>query len=168
MLSHDWPRGIERHGDTTALLRKKQFFRQEVEQNNLGSPANEDVLNTIKPRWWFSAHLHVKFEATVRHVDGEQGEDGTNRLIGIIGVTPSQVATAKTATVAEEGSNQMLVRLVMQEDEQTTSFVGLESPACPTESSISDLTEQMTRFLSLDKCLPRRQHLQIVNISVRR
>ena len=67
MLSHDWPRGIEQHGDTASLLRKKKFFRQEVQDNTLGSPANEDVLHAIKPRWWFSAHLHVKFEATVRH-----------------------------------------------------------------------------------------------------
>ena len=25
MLSHDWPRGIEQHGDTSTLIRKKKF-----------------------------------------------------------------------------------------------------------------------------------------------
>lgn len=29
-LSHDWPLGIEQHGDTQALLREKPFFKQEA------------------------------------------------------------------------------------------------------------------------------------------
>lgn len=29
-LSHDWPLGIEQHGDTAALVREKPFFRDEV------------------------------------------------------------------------------------------------------------------------------------------
>ena len=47
----------------------------------------------------------------------------------------------------------------------TTSFIGVESSSntCP-QNNIPDLTDLMTRFLSLDKCLPRRQHIQIVNI----
>ena len=36
-MTHDWPRGITRYGDEAALLRKKGFFRQEVETNTLGS-----------------------------------------------------------------------------------------------------------------------------------
>ena len=77
MISHDWPRGIERHGDTEALLRKKRFFRKEVEDNCLGSPANEEVLKVVRPLWWFAAHLHVKFEAQYRH--GDDDGDGDSR-----------------------------------------------------------------------------------------
>ena len=29
-LSHDWPRGIARHGDTAQLFRAKSFLRREV------------------------------------------------------------------------------------------------------------------------------------------
>lgn len=29
-LSHDWPLGIEQHGDTGGLIREKPFFKQEV------------------------------------------------------------------------------------------------------------------------------------------
>ena len=42
------PRGIAHHGDTETLLRKKKFFRKEVEENSLGSPPNEHLLQTIR------------------------------------------------------------------------------------------------------------------------
>jgi hypothetical protein len=29
-LSHDWPQGIARHGDTNRLLQRKAFLRREV------------------------------------------------------------------------------------------------------------------------------------------
>ncbi|ORY97279.1 lariat debranching enzyme, C-terminal domain-domain-containing protein [Syncephalastrum racemosum] len=76
-LSHDWPRGIERYGDVQTLLKKKPFFRAEVERNDLGSPANELLLKTLMPRYWYSAHLHVHFSATVAHgpVQQEQNPD---------------------------------------------------------------------------------------------
>ncbi|XP_062572881.1 lariat debranching enzyme A-like [Saccostrea cucullata] len=96
-LSHDWPRGIYNFGNVNMLLKKKQYFREEVEQDRLGSPASKDLLYHLKPEYWFAAHLHVKFPAIVQHqeVDGNQ---------------------------------------------------------------------KQTKFLSLDKCLPRRKFLQILDI----
>lgn len=65
VLSHDWPMGIEQYGNVRALLRQKPFFRAEVEANALGSPLNMFLLQWLRPRFWFSAHLHVRFEAKV-------------------------------------------------------------------------------------------------------
>lgn len=33
----------------------------------LGSPPNRMLLDTLRPERWYSAHLHVRFTATVKH-----------------------------------------------------------------------------------------------------
>ncbi|XP_059163125.1 lariat debranching enzyme B-like [Physella acuta] len=98
-LSHDWPKGIYNHGNTSGLLRKKPFFREEVESNKLGSRPLLELLKHLQPTYWFAAHLHVKFAAHVEH-------------------TPASS----------------------------------EGPA------------KSTKFLALDKCLPRRHFLQVLDI----
>ena len=73
-MSHDWPITIPNHGDTADLLRRKPFFKSEVETNTLGSPPLLNVLRHIRPEHWFAAHLHVKFAAVYDHaVDTSAG-----------------------------------------------------------------------------------------------
>ncbi|XP_055619172.1 lariat debranching enzyme [Toxorhynchites rutilus septentrionalis] len=70
LLSHDWPRGVTSYGNKKQLLRFKPAFREDIEENKLGSAPCEDLLMTLKPPYWFSAHLHCKFSALIPHGDG--------------------------------------------------------------------------------------------------
>jgi lariat debranching enzyme len=149
-LSHDWPRGIEQHGDTAALLRQKPFFANDVQHNQLGSPANMELLHALQPTFWFAAHLHVKFTATVRHANRRRGGTADNIIRSLV---PSQVVHSSVASSTEPPES----------TEHTTQFVAPSTSMC---QSGPDLTDLMTQFLALDKCLPRRQYLSIVNIPV--
>ncbi|CAG9464267.1 unnamed protein product [Pedinophyceae sp. YPF-701] len=67
MLSHDWPAGVTAYGDRAHLLKKKPYFRQDDERGELGNPHTMDLMRRLKPKYWFSAHLHCKFSALVPH-----------------------------------------------------------------------------------------------------
>lgn len=72
MLTHDWPLGISSCGDTERLLRFKRSnieMVREIRQNELGNPATAELMKILRPRFWFGAHLHVKFAAIFRHDD---------------------------------------------------------------------------------------------------
>ena len=71
-VSHDWPRGISKHGDEAQLLRVKPFLRSEIASGAFGSEPGERLLAQLKPRYWFSAHMHCRFAAIVHHQDGKQ------------------------------------------------------------------------------------------------
>lgn len=88
-LSHDWPSGIWEHGNKNQLIKFKPFFkyvpkfshkyillfiycRTDMETGKLGSPPGEELLNHLKPKYWFAAHLHCKFAAVVNHNDQQK------------------------------------------------------------------------------------------------
>ncbi|XP_052190135.1 lariat debranching enzyme isoform X2 [Diospyros lotus] len=71
-LSHDWPLGITDYGNWRKLIQEKPFFRQEVHERTLGSKPAAELVERLKPAYWFSAHLHCKFAALVQHPEGGQ------------------------------------------------------------------------------------------------
>ncbi|XP_020257866.1 lariat debranching enzyme isoform X2 [Asparagus officinalis] len=70
-MSHDWPLGITEYGNWEKLIRSKPHFKEEVLTRTLGSKPAAELLDQLKPHYWFSAHLHCRFPAIVQH-----GEDG--------------------------------------------------------------------------------------------
>ncbi|CAH0488635.1 unnamed protein product [Peronospora farinosa] len=127
-LSHDWPRGIEQHGNVQQLLRRKPFFEQEIRTNTLGSPAGEFLMYQLRPQYWFAAHLHVKFSAIVTHPDRQSSE-----------------------AMVSNGEKTLEADKVKPSGEQY---------AAPKPS----FWPSTTKFLALDKCLPRREFMQILDL----
>jgi lariat debranching enzyme len=82
------------------------------------------LMKMIKPDYWFSAHLHVKYAAVYNH----------------------QITTPKPVDNPDE------INLSSSyEDEEDGNTPPQESP-------------KITKFLALDKCLPKRQFLQVLEL----
>lgn len=169
-MSHDWPRSIEHHGNLKNLLSCKKFLRSDVESGNLGSPPMMGLLKTLKPAWWFSAHLHVRFEAKVTHVpQSEQTEaskvkkveDPDEIVIDADGLDIAAESTMPKPDSATASSTRQNPDEIILDEEETT----VEAPAAPvpeTKASKPPTTKKpFTRFLALDKCLPKRKFLEV-------
>lgn len=82
-ISHDWPAGIVDHGDKEGLLRTKPFFRDDIAKGQLGNPHMMGLLKQLQPAWWFSAHLHVRFQAEVDHVGKGVSNWAAGNVVGV-------------------------------------------------------------------------------------
>lgn len=67
VVTHDWPRGIEHYGDIKVLLTQKPFLEKDIYAGKLGNPATTKLLDSLKPQWWLSAHLHVFYTAEYKN-----------------------------------------------------------------------------------------------------
>ncbi|KAG5439642.1 hypothetical protein PCK2_000776 [Pneumocystis canis] len=142
-LSHDWPRGIEKYGDWKKLLSKKPYFLNDIQNNCLGSLPNEYLMNKLQPTYWFSAHLHVKFEAMkIHHVSENASEDLKNEIKRIV-KNPDEIDLEDDTEDKPDGDAIDLQRNLNNE---------------------KGLSHKVTRFLALDKCLPGRHFLEILDI----
>ena len=70
MLSHDWPTVIGDITDKKALLKIKPHFDEDLRTHKLGNPHFNQILKTLKPQFWCSAHLHVRWSEIIEHSDG--------------------------------------------------------------------------------------------------
>lgn len=99
-VSHDWPRGVEWCGDHRQLFRKKSHFEEDARSGQLGSVAAKYVMDRLRPPYWFSAHLHVKYAAIVDY--GEQASrNSTNPAGATNGTATKNIASSQHQTVAQ-------------------------------------------------------------------
>lgn len=73
VISYDWPRGIWKHGPYQKIFEQQDLgenLKREMEGNTLGSPAAMELMKKLRPPFWFSASLQVRFPALVPHGDG--------------------------------------------------------------------------------------------------
>ncbi|CAG8600678.1 5501_t:CDS:10, partial [Acaulospora colombiana] len=150
MLSHDWPEGIYNHGNMAYLLKTKPWFKESIDKKELGNPHMMTLLKTARPFWWFSAHMHVRFKAEYDHTGEGVSEWGRG--------APSQARSAGPAVASTSTAQQKKGK--SRQNDTSTGPAAASSSGAPSSSSIPSTT----KFLALDKCLPDRKFLEIVDI----
>ncbi|KIW99930.1 uncharacterized protein Z518_10858 [Rhinocladiella mackenziei CBS 650.93] len=134
-LSHDWPNGIEMHGDYGWLFRNKRGFENDSRTGKLGSVAARQCLDRLRPLYWFSAHLHTKFSAILHHdkadepavskptlplniseSSDEQGKSGANEERANVPSMASSTNTPKAEDRVPTSAWQLFGATVQQED----------------------------------------------------
>lgn len=155
-LSHDWPLEIASSStvscDLPALLRRKPFFADEIRERTLGSPPLLELLKTLRPTWWFAAHLHVKFAAVWTH--GRERE-GTQQLVGgsgaegsaLVGRNPDEIVLDdddSEGDVAAAVANPDEIPLDDDDDEPTnqTPVAAAAAAAASDVDAAADKVEQ--------------------------
>lgn len=118
------------------------------------------LLGTLKPQWWFSAHLHCRFEATVTHppeiVDSPSAVRTNPEEISIDDDDldePSFATAKRTELLAETTSTRVSNNpdeILLDDEEEDVVAPPPPPPPLPK-----------TKFLALDKCLPNRQFLEV-------
>ncbi|KIK59673.1 hypothetical protein GYMLUDRAFT_226480 [Collybiopsis luxurians FD-317 M1] len=184
-LSHDWPLDITSYAHPSAvnqLLRKKPHFKQEVAEGKLGSPPLMGLLNVLRPRWWFSAHLHVGFD--VRIWWGTSGstpekpsfEKAKNPDEIVIDDEELEGATAEAPITVESTLNPSPASTSRNVDEIILNDLDGDAdfdvavpppPPPPSEPPLLRLSPSegwSTQFIALDKCLPKRKFLEVIDV----
>ncbi|KAH7397078.1 lariat debranching enzyme [Pyrenochaeta sp. MPI-SDFR-AT-0127] len=194
-LSHDWPRSMEWKGNHRQLFRHKPYFEQEAKDGTLGSVAATMVLERLRPPYWFSAHMHTKFSAVWEHGDVQNSSkpEVASNASDVVVVNEGQIGLeaftkndaeidldmdddepphASTSVSNETTSNsvngqQEVPQEVPQDirDLLPEAFARPKTEVIPTLPFPTDITNKTTNFLALDKCLPKRDFLQLVEIA---
>ncbi|KAF2691316.1 DBR1-domain-containing protein [Lentithecium fluviatile CBS 122367] len=193
-LSHDWPRGMEWKGNYELLFRCKPHFEKDAKDGTLGSVAAKIVLERLRPAHWFSAHMHARFEAVWEHErahetsssetsnDPHQTANKNDDEIDLemddaapapppknnaeIDLDLDDDAEAEKPVTEINGEAKVNGKAQVPQDIRDLlpeSFARLES--APTLPFPVEITNKTTNFLALDKCLPYRHFLQLLEIA---
>ncbi|KAI0792622.1 DBR1-domain-containing protein [Abortiporus biennis] len=166
-LSHDWPVHITAHGDLPSLLRRKPYFKRDIQEGNLGSPPLWGLLGTLKPDWWFAAHLHCRFEAEVTHEEFIEGRSDQAKEVKVdnpdeIVIDDDDFEGAGEVKAASETIQDTVPPVPSNPDE--IRLDDEEEDVAPPPPPLPARIVKVTKFLALDKCLPKRQFLEVIDI----
>lgn len=193
VLSHDWPQHIEKKGNMRKLLKDKPFFKADINNGSLGSPLNNVLLEHLKPKYWFASHLHVRFQALVKHntkrgnrcdadlapkktkYNNDQVKNNTQNIEKIELEMDEDMDSNKLELDMDKVENNEEVKLDMDDFDKKLNTDKIELnmddfEIAPTTSNQPPLKVENevleTHFLALDKCLPRRKFLEIMDVEV--
>lgn len=101
------------------------------------------MLYNLKPARWFAAHLHVRYEAEINHEKKDEYSVSARELLG------------------RKGANKIRNSDEIQIDDDSEDINAVSSSSPTNDVDNSKVVSKTTKFLSLDKCLPRRQFLEV-------
>ncbi|KAF8598289.1 DBR1-domain-containing protein, partial [Ceratobasidium sp. AG-I] len=149
-MSHDWPVEITKYGDLASLLKEKPNFRASVEKGELGSPPMMDLLWSLRPAYWFSAHMHCKFEAIVHHDPGSE--------IDLAAIqNPDTVPIGNMVNDSTGARPSFLTSIPLQGN--------VASGAAKKGSGDQSQSGTSTYFLALDRCVPGVPYMHVLDIT---
>ena len=189
-ISHDWPKDVQWAGNFKGLFQKKPDFKADADSGKLGSWAAKYVMDKLRPPYWFAAHLHVKFSAIIKHearggaehndilkdsnADSQKIEDGSNVANDLaIGGRAEGNGIQGTSEVSNHlQSSDINIKITSESAAQATPILTSIDPETSASSSLGShavrdrlIDNDTTRFLALDKCLPKRGFLQLLEIA---
>ncbi|KAK6380659.1 lariat debranching enzyme [Exophiala oligosperma] len=147
-LSHDWPQGIEMHGDYQWLFRNKKGFGEDSRNGRLGSVAARQCLDRLRPPHWFSAHLHTKFVAILDHEEdclSKVTETNGNSHRGPLAQDRPQVSAWQgfhaAAEVAAAKEKDDLLQQIENRKVAMAKAGASKGPQCTFEETFNEVTD---------------------------
>jgi len=117
----------------------------------------------LKPKWWFAAHLHCRFEARVVHSAGQGvGVKKVERVENPDEIVIDEDEDEVAGESGEGGGEEK--RKASDNPDEITLDNEEEDVVAPPRPPTPSPEPAVTKFLALDKCLPKRQYLEIVDI----